>query len=51
MHEGEWLKGCICITISLDKIDIYMKFKHEHENMYKMENTSQNVRVIKTRLC
>ena len=24
-------QGCICITISLDKIDIYMKFKHKHE--------------------
>ena len=25
MHEGTWLKGCICIINSLDKIDIYMK--------------------------
>ena len=25
MHEGKWLKDVICITISLDKIDIYMK--------------------------
>ena len=28
MHEGTWLKGCICIINSLDKIDIYMKLKH-----------------------
>ena len=28
MHEGMWLKGCICIINSLDKIDIYMKIKH-----------------------
>ena len=28
-------QGCICITNSLDKIDIYMKFKHKHENMHK----------------
>ena len=25
MHEGTWLKGCICIINSLDKMDIYMK--------------------------
>jgi len=25
MHEGKWLKGCICIDNSSDKIDIYMK--------------------------
>ena len=25
MHEGKWLKGCICIANILDKIDIYMK--------------------------
>ena len=24
-------QGCICIANSLDKIDIYMKFKHKHE--------------------
>ena len=33
-------QGCICITISLDKIDIYMKFKHKpekHAQKYGMQ--------------
>ena len=30
-------QGCICISNSLDKMDIYMKFKtHGHENLSKM---------------
>ena len=36
-------QGCMCITISLDKIDIYMKFKHKHLKHVQNENTSQNV--------
>ena len=28
---GQVAQGCICITVSLDKIDIYMKLKHKHE--------------------
>jgi len=28
-------QGCICITISLDKIDIYMKL-NIYKNMYKI---------------
>ena len=37
MHEGTWLKGCICIINSLDKIDIYMKLKtHDHKIISKM---------------
>ena len=37
MHEGKWLKGVYMYILSFDKIDIYMKFKHKHENMYKKE--------------
>ena len=37
MHEGTWLKGCICIINSLDKMDIYMKL-----NMEKHEKHVQN---------
>ena len=29
-------KGCICINNSLDKIDIYKKFKHKHKNMKQL---------------
>jgi len=36
-------QGCICTTNSLDKMDIYMKFKHKLKNMSKIWNTSQNV--------
>ena len=34
MHEGKWLKGCICIDNNLDK----NRHIHEakHINMYKM---------------
>ena len=41
MHEGKWLKECICIANSLDKMDIYMKLKHKHEKHVQNGNTSQ----------
>ena len=31
-------QGCICIAINLDKIDIYMKYKHKY---VQNGNTSQ----------
>ena len=34
-------QGCIHITNSLDKMDIYMKLKHKHEKYVQYENTSQ----------
>ena len=48
MHEGKWLKECICIANSLDKIDIYIKLNINLK--LRMVDTSQNVWIIKTRL-
>ena len=40
MREGTWLKGCICIINSLDKIDIYMKLNKntwKHETKFSLK--------------
>ena len=50
MHEGTWLKGCICIINSLDKIDIYMKLKHMIIKQVQSREYKSNVWIIKTRL-
>ena len=41
MHEGKWLKGCICIANSLDKIDIYVKLNINMKTCTKWEYKSK----------
>jgi len=50
LHEKQVTQGYTCISKVLNKINIYMKLSTNMKTCMKVGNTSQNVRIIKTRL-